>query len=425
MARLILICAALLASCGKELIVEKHHRIAPLPSQAFVWQRNWTPQVCEAVRGATGTFEALHILAAELRFKDGRALTTRIHLDWESLRSFGGRVGAVVRIHASAAKTGWDAASTAPLQELLSNIRKEFAGERLALDEIQLDYDCPESKLSTYAQLLTKLKPEVAPTPITITALPSWFNQSTIADLLKLTPGYVLQVHSLHLPEKHRGLSLIDQSETTASIERAVAVNVPFRVALPTYSCVVVFDMNGRVSEVHGEDLSTDLPLNTQDYAVLDSDAFAMADLLKEWKENAPELLKSVVWYRLPVASDRLNWPMEVLAKVVLGTPLQRGWTADVEAGENALLTIRLSQNGDAPDELPRQIDLTWAGGCAAASDGLRDYTVVLDDAGHLRLRRNDSTKQARVHPGQRIAVGWIRLRTEDTTQKIQVMTSR
>lgn len=39
--------------------------VPALPSQAFVWQRVWHPSVADAVRKAT-TFEALHVLAAEL-----------------------------------------------------------------------------------------------------------------------------------------------------------------------------------------------------------------------------------------------------------------------------------------------------------------------------------------------------------------------
>ena len=55
--RLLLLLTLLLAGCGREV------RRTPLPAQAYVWQRAWTPEVSAAVR-ASG-FDALHVLDVE------------------------------------------------------------------------------------------------------------------------------------------------------------------------------------------------------------------------------------------------------------------------------------------------------------------------------------------------------------------------
>ena len=399
----------MLTSCGDRA---DHQRKSPLPSQAFVWQRRWTSQVSQAVQNAQ-SFEALHFLAAEVRFKDGKPMIERFEPDRQALKTFRGQTGVVLRIHASAAVTGWDDRAQAEIVRLSQEITSawEKAGQKTA--EIQIDYDCPESKLADYARLLTTLKKTMPDMPICITALPSWFRQPGVRSLVALSPGYVLQVHSLHLPKQGGRVTLMDETEAREAVRSAAEIGVPFRVALPTYSCVVLLNDDGKVAEVFGEDLPSEFSAKGRRHLVLDADAYALNALMDEWRLHAPETMNSVIWYRLPVTSDRLNWPAATLQKIVADVPLKRGWTAKGRRREAGLWDIVLTQSGDAPDDLPREIQIEWNGEMAEAADGLRGYQVSQQAPGWLRLSLTRPAQQARLWPGAETVAGWVRVESD------------
>ena len=386
----------LLTACDAE------KRSAPLPHEAFVWQRAWTPEVSTAVRESV--MRRLHVLAAELRLQDGKPVITSVTPDWSALRAFPGEVGAVIRIHASVGSTGWDAPACGAVAALVEEVREKFADGEVPLTEIQLDYDCPEKRLGDYARMLRTLK-KGRPDLLKITALPSWLSREPVRELLELSPGYVLQLHSLHLPRGDQLTSLINVDEARKAIVRAAEIGVPFRVALPTYSCVVEFAQDGRVKEVHGEDLPSGLGLAGENLAVLDSDAYALADLVATWQARSPSLMQSIIWYRLPVSSDRLNWPAEVLAKVVRGGNLKRGWTVKLEPAADGQHEVILCQEGDAPDDLPREIAISNT----EAADGVRGYIVQGQPPESIILRLEQPTRFGRVRPGEHIVIGWAR----------------
>ncbi len=401
-----LMAGLILTGCEREAV---HERKSPLPAQAFVWQRGWKPEVSAAVRSAA-PLAALHILAAEVHFKADKPEITNVEPDWRALQDFRGQIGAVLRIHASAAKTHWNEAALQAVHDLAVSTLARYAAGGIALAELQLDYDCPESRLTDYTRMVHDLKAAMPATTVRITALPAWLNQSAVGALLAESPGYVLQVHSLHLPQHGGPVTLIDLDETRQAVSRAVKFGVPFRVALPTYSCVLEFDEKGAVKEVYGEDLPAGMSLSERRYAVLDSDAFALAELMAAWRQHAPELMQAVIWYRLPVASDRLNWPAATLQKIVRGATLRRGWSGMIKVRTEGQSEIVLRQNGDAPDDLPTQIVVEWQGDKAEAADGLRGYTTLEQDPGRIRFQLGQRSRYGRVWPGQEIVIGWARL---------------
>lgn len=398
--RPLLLLIAVLAGCGRE-----EARQAPLPSQVYVWQRSWKPEVSETVRSTR--WDAMHVLAAELGMRNGKPEATVIAPDCQVLAESGMRVGAVLRVHASVGKGGWNDGLTQELQRLCTDTVARFKTEGVRLTELQLDYDCAESRLPEYARLLGALQAEV---PLCITALPAWLRQDAARDLLKRSPGYVLQVHSLHLPRQGGVIGLMDMKETREAVRRAVAIGVPFRVALPTYSCIVEFDDGGQIRDIHGEDLPAGFAIGARHYAVLDSDAYALSALMADWRAHAPGLMQSVIWYRLPVSSDRLNWPPGLLERVARGDTLRRGWEASARLTPEGHHEIVLLQKGEAPDDLPREVQVSWQGAAAEASDGLRGYVVQQQAPGHLTLRLAHPSYFARMRSGQQIIAGWLRL---------------
>lgn len=395
----------LLAGCDAE---KQAIRTQPLTSEAFVWQRVWTPEVSQAVAAAS-PLDALHFLAAEIRFKAGVPKIEKFEPEWSALKSYPGRVGLVLRIHASAAGTGWAEDACHAVVVLATEMTAHWTARSRPPDEIQIDYDCPESKLADYAGLLSTLKIGLPDIPIRVTALPSWLKRPEARMLLSQSPGYVLQVHSLHLPYQGRAATLINETEAREAVSRAAGLGVPFRVALPTYSCVVLFDEADKVSEVFGEDLPAGFVLGGKRGVVLDSDAFALGLLMDEWRRHAPAGMISVIWYRLPVSSDRLNWPAQTLQKIVSAKPLKRGWSAHAQKGSSGQADIILRQEGDAPDDLPHDIFVQWQGTLAEAADGLRGYRVHDQGPGWLRFSLTNYARQGRIWPGQEFAAGWVR----------------
>lgn len=399
MRRLLLISLLLLAGCGREA------RQVPLPAQAYVWQRAWTPEVSAAVRASK--FDALHVLAAEFSFKNDKPEFTVITPDWQALVDSGRPISAVLRVHASVGKKGWDEALINEMRRLCADTVSCFKAGGVRLAELQLDYDCAESRLAEYARLLGALPREV---PLCITALPAWLRHASARSLLSRSPGYVLQVHSLHLPVQAGLTGLMDLDETRAAVQRAEEIGVPFRVALPTYSCVVEYADDGRVRDVHGEDLPAGVTLSSKNYAVLDSDAYALSALVADWRAHASPLMQAIIWYRLPVSGDRLNWSADLLAKVTRGEPLKRGWEATLRTAQEGHAEIVLKQAGEAPDDLPREVLVSWPGGEAVGCDGLRGYKITEHAPGHLKLQLEHPARFGRVQPEQQIVAGWLRL---------------
>lgn len=395
-------------------------RQTPLAHEAYVWQRLWTPQVGQAVKEAAPWLQGLHVLAAEMQVHEGKLRTTQVLPDWKVLAAQGRPVGAAFRVFPSVARDGWDAATLGQMAELIEAVRQEAEEAGVRLAEVHLDYDCPETRLAEYTALLRVLKPRLAPLPVRITTLPAWLKKADFAPLAAEAPGYVLQVHSLHLPGPGRErVTLVDEAETRAAVAAAVALGHPFRVALPTYSCVAEFGKSGRVTEVYSEDLPASYTSGSTDHLALDADAFQMQTLVAEWRKSAPALLEGVVWYRLPVEGDRLNWPLRTLKKICTGAPLNRGWRAEARPNPAGTQDLVLTQEGDAPDDLPRLVEVRWSAAAPLAADGLRGYDAFQAGEGWARFRLLHPYGRLRAPPGAAFTAGWIRLEPADVAVKV------
>ncbi len=173
----------------------------PLPQEAYVWQRAWTPAVREAV-GRAADFRSLVVLGAEVDLSTRPFRIARPAIAWDVLK--GRPVGLALRIgrfHGWGGGTGRFAdepETVRLLAGLAGDLAREARSHKLDLLEIQLDYDCPESKLADYPVLVEAVGRAVAPTPVTLTALPSWLrNERAFKKLARNADGFVLQVHFL------------------------------------------------------------------------------------------------------------------------------------------------------------------------------------------------------------------------------------
>ena len=116
---------------------------------------------------------------------------------------------------------------------------------------VEIDYDCPTSKLPAYARFLAELRSRLARRiALSITALPTWMNSAELERLTRDLDEIVLQVHAVDDPR--RGLFNPEQAERWVK-DFGRRIRRPFRVAVPAYDVRVSWRADGRLASVEGE----------------------------------------------------------------------------------------------------------------------------------------------------------------------------
>ncbi len=272
---------------------------------------------------------------------------------------------------------------------------------RRAPQEIQIDYDCPESQLADYPVLLEAARQAAGPARLTITALPSWLrHERAFAALAAATDGYVLQVHSARPPEGSRAVELVDPEEAVRAVETAARFGRPFRVALPTYSYGVVTDEAGSVVGLSAEG-ARDSPTAAV------SDPAALAGLVRTWTRDRPRELAGVIWFRLPVKGDVRNWSPETWRAVRQGRAPRSEMRAALREPEPGLVEVEMVNAGESDHAAPSDLHVRWNGGRLLAADGLAGYHVDVTSPSEIRLRGRDRGRPLR--PGERRKAAWLR----------------
>ena len=391
----------------------------PLPQEAYIWQRSWGPEVGASLGRAAG-LTGFTILAAEVDLSTDPPRVTQAAWDVSALR--GRPIGLAVRIGRFARRNGAthrfaeNPALTDRLARLARRLTADARAQGLQIREFQLDYDCPESRLDDYPVLVEAVREALAqtpPVPVTITALPSWLrHRRDLGRLLRSADGWVLQVHSLEPPRRpDAAVELFDPEAARRAVETAARFRKPFQVALPTYSYLIAFTPAGDLLGVSAEG-----PLPAWPPGVLiriaRSDPDALAALVRDWTADRPEELTGVIWYRLPVAGDRLNWPWPAFDAVREGRPPRRDLRVQPRSAEPGLVEIELVNAGEAEMGWPVRVDLSWNEGTLLATDGLAGYQVLRTGPRTLRLARSTTPWDRPLRPGERRRVGWVRFDT-------------
>jgi hypothetical protein len=401
-----------------------------LRQEAYVWQRAWTPAVSGAAAAAAsdGRFARLAVLVGEISFAaNQRPQTIRVRPSYECFvcdRSGSGvsplsspppepgrlchPPALVIRVGPYSGPFGPDAPASRAVVELARQALAEARAAGVSVAELQVDFDCPESRLDGYARWLAVLRPAAAPACLTFTALPCWLDRSAFALLAAAADGFVLQVHSLHRP-RGGNVVLCDAAEARSAVERAAAFGRPFRVALPTYGYLVAFDGGGRLIGLSAEGAAPSWPRGTRvELAAAEPDA--MARLVRGWTADRPAAMRGVIWYRLPVAGDRLNWSAETLAAVMAGGVPAAALEARARAAEPGLVEVTLANAGSADARGAVTVRLRWSGPAAEAADGLAGFRVASAGEGELRFVGRVGPDAWPMRPGQQRNIGWIRL---------------
>lgn len=291
----------------------------PLRQDVYVWQRAWTQPVRDAVSQHATNFAEIAALKAEISWRTNRQpQLTRVSVDYETLAKARRPVGIALRIGPYAGPFTNDTIAGFII-DIAGRIVTEARTNGVSLGELQIDFDCAESKLDGYRVWVEAIQRRVAPLPVTITALPSWLDSHAFKRLAAVTTNYVLQVHSAERPKSFNApFTLCDPRAARRAVESAGRIGVPFRVALPTYGYLLAFESNGKFISLAAEGPRPNWPTNAQVRAI-ESDAPELAELVRGWTASRPQALRGVIWYRLPVATDKHNWDWPTLKAVMNG----------------------------------------------------------------------------------------------------------
>ncbi|HUW56921.1 MAG TPA: DUF3142 domain-containing protein [Planctomycetota bacterium] len=392
-------------------------RGGPLPHEAYVWQRRWDERVARALGEGADRVSAFTVLAAEVSWRRGRPRVVRVPLDYGALKRTGRPVGLALRIGPYAGPFEEKTEATLLLTELAASLIGRARDAGLEPAELQIDFDCAESRLDGYRSWVEALRQSSAGVPLTITALPCWLKHRAFARLARASGGFVLQVHSLARPASaDTPMTLCDAAAALRWVERAARTGVPFRVALPTYGYVVAFGSDGRFIGVSAEGplgrWGPDVTCRT-----VAADPFALAELVETWRMSRPATLTGILWYRLPVEGDRLNWTWTTLAAVMSGRAPRRRLDVQVVYPQAELAEVELVNTGEVDLTPDVTVRLEWRTGALVAADALRGFSMSETAPRHRSLQAGRAREFVRMAPGERWTIAWLRFTQETEVQ--------
>jgi len=427
--RITLLLALALACAASAASAARAASAATWTNEAYAWQRQPAPAALDAALENTRTYlDAYCFLAAEVTFdKTGAPKITRVPLDYAKLAAFSAAnhkpIALALRIGTLSTPKQFAAFQPA-LAALAAELLATARAAKLDPAELQLDFDCPESRLDLYRDWLVALRPALGKTPLAFTALPSWLNNAgAFAALVRAADSFILQVHSLEKPDGiHDHIRLCDPDTALRDAARAndlaARAGVRFRVALPTYGYTLGFNAIGLFVGIAAETWR-DWPAGTQ-LRTVRSDPLAMQSLAQQLEQLAAKKLSNatgIIWFRLPVEGDRLAWPADTLAAVIQNNPIVTRLTAEVHCAKPGLAEIVVINQGQTVEQLPERLHVTWTRGFGPVShDALAGYYFYGDNAeGDNTLIATCEFIPGEIAPGQTRVIGWIRFDFPDT----------
>jgi len=366
-----------------------------------------------AVAAHATNFAELVVLAAEVTWHEKQPLVIHVPVDYAKMTNT--EIGLALRIGPFAGPFLPTNQTTTFLATLADSLVSEAKASGLNPRELQIDFDCAESKLEGYQVWVEAIRHKIAPTPLTITVLPSWLGQASFGRLVGVTDGYVLQVHSLGKPRSAAApFTLCDPLEAKRAVENAGTFGVPFRVALPTYGYLMAFDSGGKFIGLSAEGPNKNWPPNAQLREVW-TDPVAMSQLATFWAANHPAALGGILWYRFPAPVDNLNWRWPTLGAIVAGHEPREEFHAAVRRVEAGLVEVSLVNDGELDISSRLAVEVRWSDARLIAGDGARDFELAEPNASAARFQNQSSQRWP---AGETHAVGWLRL---DHDREVQV----
>ncbi len=374
-----------------------------LKQRGYVWQREWTPAVIDAVAEAERRMDGVVLLGAEISLAGKKPEIIKASIDWEAVKRQTKHCSIALRVAPYSGPFRADDASARTIVDLVKELINDARIHGVDLEEFQFDFDCARKNLAGYRTWLQSLRAVVHPIRFMITTLPAWLDDSEFRALVRETDGYVLQVHSVPI-SSGGGATLCDTRLARQWAIKAARLRLPFSVALPTYRCSAGYGPDGKLISVAMDSVQPSWPPDTQ---VLEfgTDPDELATLVDEWQTSRPAELRELLWYRVPLASDARNWHWITLSAVMAGRHPEHKLTV-VQEGQNPI-DLSIFNAGEADEQINSNVAATWSEAGLTASDALSGWNVRSENG---RAVFNPIAQQGvRLPPGANRKIGWLR----------------
>lgn len=392
-----------------------------LSTNVYVWQPVSGDPMREAIQRAAPFVDTFYLHAADLSFRTNGPKITEFKIDWSMIRSVEKPVGLVVRIPHAEGGLGSSREHALRVADLARKLLAEARAAGVICRDFQIDYDCPESRLPFYLDFLNELKPLAGAIPLSFTALPTWLKHPEFPALARMAGRYVLQVHSLRLPQKGDAEAILCEVKAAKrAAAEASKLGVPFEIALPTYRCVVALDANGNRLAVISEGEVPNFPEGTQFIAGA-ADAREIAEWVTALRIDPPRNCTGLIWYRLPVDSDRMNWPWPTFRAVIRGQTTAPLFSVVFKTDLSGSTTVEIHNQGEGSGPLPRSVTIKWRTGSLEGADGVKGYAAQsLSGENACEFTRTDpDAPNSELPPGKSQVIGWIRVREGDSLEAV------
>lgn len=391
---------------------------AALAQSAYVWQRVWSAALEHDVAEHAAAFTRLDVLAAEITFPGSNPEIEYTAPAWERLRATGVHVACVIRVGARPSGHPWRPAEVETVTRVIRRVIASAREHGVGPVEVQLDYDAATASLGDYRGVLERVRAAVQPLPLTFTILPTWMGSAQFPALAAAADGFILQVHSLEKPRTvDAPVVLFDGAKAREWIRQAAGFGRPFRVALPTYGYRVGFAADGHFLGLEAEGAPRSWPAGTT-VRVAWADAAEVAKLVEELQRARPANCTGVSWFRFPCRADELAWRWVTLQTAMSGARTHADFGVRLEASSDGSVAVVLA-NGGTDRAAVRACEVHWPTGGLVALDAIGDWRARRDGAASVVFEPVGASDLA---PGDRVTVGWIRLRTAATPVGARVL---
>lgn len=210
----------------------------------WIWHRT-APLTAEETRNLTEqNVQTLYWHAGTLRTR-GESWQLEGTLQLPPMRDTAPSIAPVIRLAAEGAMPLGGAAADSVVRILKEALRRTGAAEA------QIDFDCPDRRLSEYAAFLIRCRAQIAPARLSVTALAGWGRSPDFTRLqgsvdalfpmfYDLTPDSAVDVQA------GRVLPLVDTTTLQRHMDAWSACRIPWFAGLPNYARVTIFDHAGR-----------------------------------------------------------------------------------------------------------------------------------------------------------------------------------
>lgn len=164
--------------------------------------------------------------------------------------------------------------------------------------EIQLDCDVPESKLLKYGKFLCNLKKKLSNHHFSITILPCHLKHAELRAVTANVIYVVLQLHGLHTPKDlPNRYKLFDIDEAQHAVFLIEKLQIPYKIALPSYAYMIHYHKNGKFRRLSSE---ATIQHNKAEIKKLSLPTWSEVIAFRKANKNV-----AVIWFRLPYPGDR------------------------------------------------------------------------------------------------------------------------